>query len=74
MNSFLTLTPNPALDIATNTEQVLPTHKLRCGAVLLRQVVDSWALVACRRKSGAAQIVARQGLSNDGWGGYEGYF
>jgi hypothetical protein len=23
--------PNPALDIATSTEQVLPTHKLRCG-------------------------------------------
>ena len=34
MTSFLTLTPNPALDIATSTEQVLPTHKLRCGTVL----------------------------------------
>lgn len=33
MTSFLTLTPNPALDIATSTEQVLPTHKLRCGTV-----------------------------------------
>lgn len=33
MTSFLTLTPNPALDIATSIEHVLPTHKLRCGTV-----------------------------------------
>ncbi|NMM92560.1 phosphofructokinase, partial [Rhodococcus sp. SRB_17] len=33
MPTFLTLTPNPALDLATDTEQVVPTHKLRCGAV-----------------------------------------
>ena len=33
MHTFLTLTPNPALDIATDTERVQPTHKLRCGPV-----------------------------------------
>lgn len=33
MTCFLTLTPNPALDIATSTAQVEPTHKLRCGPV-----------------------------------------
>ncbi len=30
--TFLTLTLNPALDIATRTGQVQPTHKLRCSA------------------------------------------
>jgi len=30
--TFLTLTLNPALDIATHTGQVQPTHKLRCSA------------------------------------------
>lgn len=34
MLQFLTLTLNPALDLSTSTEQVLPTHKLRCGPVL----------------------------------------
>lgn len=33
MTAFLTLTPNPALDIATRTERVEPTHKLRCDTV-----------------------------------------
>ncbi|NMM79117.1 1-phosphofructokinase family hexose kinase, partial [Acidovorax sp. SRB_24] len=33
MPTFLTLTPNPALDLSTDTAQVVPTHKLRCGAV-----------------------------------------
>ncbi len=31
MTDILTLTLNPALDIASSTERVLPTHKLRCG-------------------------------------------
>jgi 6-phosphofructokinase 2 len=30
---IVTLTPNPALDLATSTAQVAPTHKLRCGPV-----------------------------------------
>jgi 6-phosphofructokinase 2 len=31
MSQILTLTMNPALDIATATETVIPGHKLRCG-------------------------------------------
>ena len=32
MDAIVTLTMNPALDIATSTDRVLPTHKLRCAA------------------------------------------
>lgn len=32
MNKILTLTLNPALDIATAVERLLPGHKLRCGS------------------------------------------
>src|SRR5580765_972532 len=31
MPQILTLTMNPALDIATETERVIPTEKLRCA-------------------------------------------
>jgi len=31
MGTIVTLTMNPALDIATSTDQVIPTHKLRCS-------------------------------------------
>lgn len=31
---ILCLTMNPAVDLATDTEQVVPTHKLRCGPTL----------------------------------------
>jgi 6-phosphofructokinase 2 len=31
MNTIVTLTMNPALDIATSTDRVEPTHKLRCA-------------------------------------------
>ena len=30
--AIVTLTMNPALDITTNTDAVVPTHKMRCGA------------------------------------------
>ena len=30
MAAIVTLTMNPALDIATSTDRVEPTHKLRC--------------------------------------------
>jgi 6-phosphofructokinase 2 len=33
MTKVVTLTPNPALDIATHVERLLPFHKLRCGPV-----------------------------------------
>lgn len=32
--SVLCLTMNPAVDLATETERVVPTHKLRCGSTL----------------------------------------
>jgi 6-phosphofructokinase 2 len=32
MAQIVTLTMNPALDIATATDCVVPTHKLRCEA------------------------------------------
>ena len=32
MHPIVTLTMNPALDIATATDRVVPTHKLRCAA------------------------------------------
>ena len=31
MQAVVTLTMNPALDIATSTDRVVPTHKLRCA-------------------------------------------
>lgn len=31
MTDILTVTMNPAVDIATSTDKVMPTHKLRCG-------------------------------------------
>ena len=31
MGAIVTLTMNPALDIATSTDRVVPTHKLRCA-------------------------------------------
>lgn len=33
MAMVVTLTPNPALDIATHVEKLMPSHKLRCGPV-----------------------------------------
>lgn len=35
MPTILTLTMNPALDIATSTDRVTDTHKLRCGPAVL---------------------------------------
>lgn len=32
--SVLCLTMNPSVDLSTDTERVVPTHKLRCGATL----------------------------------------
>ena len=35
MTDLLTVTPNPALDIATSTDRVMDTHKLRCTAAII---------------------------------------
>jgi 6-phosphofructokinase 2 len=32
MTGILTFTPNPAIDVSTAVEQIMPTHKLRCSA------------------------------------------
>ena len=77
MPALRTLTPNPALDLATNTERVAPTHKLRCGPVrrfagagginvarVLHRLgadVQAWALAG-----GAAGAQVRQLLADEG--------
>ena len=77
MPALLTLTPNPALDLATNTERVAPTHKRRCGPVrrfagggginvarVLHRLgadVQAWALAG-----GAAGAQVRQLLADEG--------
>jgi 6-phosphofructokinase 2 len=32
MTGIVTFTPNPAVDVSTTVEQVMPTHKMRCAA------------------------------------------
>jgi 6-phosphofructokinase 2 len=32
MTGIVTLTPNPAVDVSTSVERVMPTHKMRCAA------------------------------------------
>jgi 6-phosphofructokinase 2 len=33
MTGIVTFTPNPAVDVSTSVERVMPTHKMRCAAV-----------------------------------------
>jgi len=77
MPALITLTLNPALDLATTTDHVAPTHKLRCGPVqrfagggginvarvLHRLGADvlAWALTG-----GAAGTQLRQLLADEG--------
>ena len=77
MPALITLTLNPALDLATTTERVEPTHKLRCGpaqrfagggginvARVLHRLgsdVQAWALAG-----GAAGAQVRQLLADEG--------
>jgi 6-phosphofructokinase 2 len=76
--SLLTLTLNPALDLATTTERVMPVHKMRCGPVLrfagggginvarvlnrLGCDVQAWALTGGAAGSQIAQLLAAEGL------------
>jgi 6-phosphofructokinase 2 len=32
MSRIVTITPNPAIDVSTSVERMMPTHKLRCSA------------------------------------------
>jgi 6-phosphofructokinase 2 len=77
MPALITLTLNPALDLATTTDHVAPTHKLRCGPVrrfagggginvarVLHRLgadVSAWALAG-----GAAGAQVQQLLANEG--------
>ena len=77
MPALITLTLNPALDLATTTDRVAPTHKLRCGPVQrfagggginvarvlhrLGSEVQAWALAG-----GAAGTQVRQLLADEG--------
>ena len=77
MPALITLTLNPALDLATTTDHVAPTHKLRCGPVrrfagggginvarVLHRLgadVCAWALAG-----GAAGAQVQQLLANEG--------
>ena len=79
MPALLTLTPNPALDLATNTERVAPTHKLRCGPVrrfagggginvarVLHRLgadVQAWALAGGAAGAQVQQLLADEGVA-----------
>lgn len=78
MCTFLTLTPNPALDLATRTEWVLPTHKLRCDTALhypggggvnvarvlhrLGSDVQAWCLAGGHTGAQLQQLLAAEGV------------
>ena len=78
MTPFLTLTLNPALDIATRTEHVQATHKLRCAGVQrypgggginvarvlhrLGSPVQAWALAGGPAGAQLQQLLAREGV------------
>lgn len=79
MPALITLTLNPALDLATTTDQVAPTHKLRCGPaqrfaggggmnvarVLHRLGADvcAWALAGGAAGAQVQQLLADEGVS-----------
>ncbi len=77
MARVITLTPNPALDLSTRVERLIPTHKLRCGPALrhpgggginvarvlhrLGTPVQAWYLAG-----GPTGMVVRQLLEDEG--------
>lgn len=78
MPALITLTLNPALDLATTTVQVAPTHKLRCGPVqrfagggginvarVLQRLgadVTAWALTGGAAGAQVQQLLADEGV------------
>src|SRR3989344_325449 len=78
MPALITLTLNPALDLATTTDHVAPTHKLRCGPVqrfagggginvarVLHRLgadVCAWALVGGAAGTQVRQLLAAEGV------------
>ncbi|MBX9831681.1 MAG: 1-phosphofructokinase family hexose kinase [Burkholderiaceae bacterium] len=78
MSALITLTLNPALDLATTTDHVAPTHKLRCGPVqrfagggginvarVLHRLgadVVAWALAGGAAGAQVQQLLADEGV------------
>ena len=78
MPALITLTLNPALDLATATDHVAPTHKLRCGPVrrfagggginvarVLHRLgadVCAWALAGGAAGAQVQQLLADEGV------------
>ena len=78
MPALITLTLNPALDLATTTDHVAPTHKLRCGPVqrfagggginvarVLHRLgagVSAWALAGGAVGTQVRQLLAAEGV------------
>jgi len=78
MTAIVTFTPNPAVDVSTSVERIIPTHKLRCapsrrdpggGGVNVARVVKRLGgeVVAVYPLGGAtgrllSQLVAREGV------------
>ena len=78
MPALITLTLNPALDLATTTDHVAPTHKLRCGPVqrfagggginvarVLHRLgadVCAWALAGGAAGTQVRQLLAAEGV------------
>ena len=78
MPALITLTLNPALDLATTTDHVAPTHKLRCGPVqrfagggginvarVLHRLgadVCAWALAGGAAGAQVQQLLADEGV------------
>ena len=78
MPALITLTLNPALDLATTTDHVAPAHKLRCGPVqrfagggginvarVLHRLgadVQAWALAGGAAGTQVQQLLAAEGV------------
>ena len=83
MAALITLTPNPALDLATTTDRLQPTHKLRCGPVqrfagggginvarVLHRLgadVQAWALAGGAAGTQIVQLLAGEGVAVHPW-------
>ncbi|WP_026435343.1 1-phosphofructokinase family hexose kinase [Acidovorax sp. JHL-9] len=79
MPALITLTLNPALDLATSTDRVAPTHKLRCspaqrfaggGGINVARVlhrlkadVQAWALAGGAAGTQVRQLLAEEGVA-----------
>jgi 6-phosphofructokinase 2 len=80
MTGIVTFTPNPAIDISTSVERIMPTHKLRCstarrdpggGGINVARVVkrlgsEVTAIYPCGGATGQllARLVEREGIAS----------